>query len=141
MELTTPMKAPTILTVYAILMFLGFVEAAVIALEWAMIRDSWTSGVAYNLSNVYQPTDSETCYRSKEAWGVQMAEGNSWSPDPQAFQFAACGGTLMGDLERQMKEKAGKPDIIWGMFGGNALFGAIARACIYQPISPNHLFD
>jgi hypothetical protein len=27
MELSTPMKATTILTVYAILMFLGFVEA------------------------------------------------------------------------------------------------------------------
>ncbi|PMD34303.1 hypothetical protein L207DRAFT_547542 [Hyaloscypha variabilis F] len=40
-----------------------------------------------------------------------------------------------------MTEKAGQPDIVWGMFGGNnAFFGAIARACIYQPISPEHPF-
>ncbi len=70
-----------------------------------------------------------------------MENDNSWSLDPQAFQFSACGGTLMNDLERQMKERAGQPDIVWGMFGGNnAFFGAIARACIYQPISPEHPF-
>jgi hypothetical protein len=106
-----------------------------------VIGDSWASGVAYNLSNVYKATDNETCYRSKEAWGAQMENDNSWSLSPQAFQFAACGGTLMDDLERQMKERAGQPDIVWGMFGGNnAFFGAIARACIYQPISLEHPF-
>ena len=106
-----------------------------------MIRDSWSSGVAYNLSNVYKATDNETCYRSKEAWGAQIENDNSLSLKPQAFQFAACGGTLMDDLERQMNERAGQPDIVWGMFGGNsAFFGAIARACIYQPISLEHLF-
>ncbi|PMD63075.1 uncharacterized protein K444DRAFT_641457 [Hyaloscypha bicolor E] len=40
-----------------------------------------------------------------------------------------------------MKERAGQPDIVWGMFGGNnAFFGAIARACIYQPILLEHPF-
>lgn len=134
------MNATVILTIYATVICLGIVEAGV-ALEWAVVGDSWASGVAYNLSNVYQPTDKEACYRTKEAWGAQMANDNSWSVDPQVFNFAACGGTLMNDLERQMKQKAGRPDIVWGMFGGNnAFFGAIARACIYQPIAPEHPF-
>ncbi|RDL37427.1 Uncharacterized protein BP5553_04860 [Venustampulla echinocandica] len=112
-----------------------------VAVEWAVIGDSWASGVAYNLSNVYGRTDSEACYRTKESWGAQMEQDKSWSRDPQAFNFAACGGTLMDDLERQMKEKAGNPELVWGMFGGNnAYFGAIARACIYQPIDPGHPF-
>lgn len=127
-------------TICAILMILSFAEAG-ISLEWAVVGDSWATGVAYNLSNVYQPKDSKTCYRSKEAWGAQMENDKSWSLDPQAFNFAACGGTLMDDLGRQMRERAGKPDIVWGMFGGNnTFFGAIARACIYQPISPSHPF-
>ena len=44
MELSTPMKATAILTVYAILMFLGFVEADDVSLEWAVIGHSWASG-------------------------------------------------------------------------------------------------
>ena len=119
------------------LMILGFVEA----LEWTVIGDSWASGVAYNLSNVYNVTDRETCYRTTEAWGAQMENDDSWSETPQKFNFAACGGKLMIDLARQLKEKGGKPDLVWGMFGGNdAFFGDIARACIYQPISPSHPF-
>ncbi|EHL03100.1 hypothetical protein M7I_1075 [Glarea lozoyensis 74030] len=40
-----------------------------------------------------------------------------------------------------MEEKAGNPQLVWGMFGGNnAYFGAIARACIYQPLDPGHPF-
>lgn len=117
------------------------VQSKGVAIEWAVIGDSWASGVAYNSTNIYKPTDSEACFRTKEAWGAQMEKDDSWSRDPQAFNFAACGGTLMDDLERQMKDKAGDPEIVWGMFGGNnAFFGAIARACIYQPIDPGHPF-
>ncbi|KAK5653808.1 hypothetical protein OQA88_7966 [Cercophora sp. LCS_1] len=110
-------------------------------LTWAVIGDSWASGVAYNRSNVYQPTDSEFCYRTREAWGVQMSEDKSWTGDNSVFNFAACGGTLMADIKRQFTDRAGKPSIAWGMFGGNdAFFGAIARACIYQPIDFGHPF-
>jgi hypothetical protein len=42
---------------------------------------------------------------------------------------------------RQMNEKAGVPQVVWAMFGGNnAFFGSIARACIYQPISSSQPF-
>lgn len=110
--------------------------------EWSVIGDSWASGVAYNASNVWGPKDREACYRSKESWGAQMSNDNSWrSAELQNFNFAACGGTLMNDLKRQMTERAGLPTVVWGMFGGNdAFFGAIARACIYQPPSTDHPF-
>jgi len=104
-------------------------------LTWVVIGDSWASGVAYNTSNVYGRFDLESCYRIKEAWGVQMAEDTSWQKEAGSnFNFAACGGTLMSDIQRQFTKRAGLPDIVWGMFGGNdAFFGAIVRACIYQP--------
>ncbi|KAI1880240.1 hypothetical protein JX265_001861 [Neoarthrinium moseri] len=110
--------------------------------EWAVIGDSWASGVAYNSSNIYGPLDREECYRTKEAWGAQMNNDDSWVDRKyRAFGFAACGGTLMNDLKRQMQQRAGRPQVVWGMFGGNnAHFGAIARACIYQPYSPEHPF-
>lgn len=59
----------------------------------------------------------------------------------EAFYFGACGGTLMNDLRRQMAEDPNHSSVVWGMFGGNnAYFGAIARACIYQPYSAEHPF-
>jgi hypothetical protein len=86
MEGVAAMKSTTTLTLFALLMLMSSVKAD-IALEWAVVGDSWASGVAYNLSNVYAPTDNESCYRSKEAWGVQMSKDNSWSRDPQAFNL------------------------------------------------------
>lgn len=110
-------------------------------MEWAVIGDSWASGVAYNLSSVYHPTDKEACYHTTEAWGAQMEQDTSWSRDSQVFHFAACGGTLMDDLKRQLKGFASDLELVWGMFGGNnAYFGAIARACINQPIDQSHPF-
>ncbi|TVY18401.1 hypothetical protein LARI1_G003428 [Lachnellula arida] len=109
---------------------------------WSVIGDSWASGVAYNLSNVYGPTDGKFCYRTKEAWGSQMRDDFSWiASGLQAFYFGACGGTLMNDLKGQMSRDPNHSSLIWGMFGGNnAYFGAIARACIYQPYTPEHPF-
>jgi hypothetical protein len=109
---------------------------------WSVIGDSWASGVAYNLSNVYAPTDGQFCYRTKEAWGNQMSNDLSWiASGYEAFYFGACGGTLMNDLRRQMAEDPNHSSVVWGMFGGNnAYFGAIARACIYQPYSVEHPF-
>lgn len=69
-----------------------------------------------------------------------MSNDQSWVSGTQDFSFAACGGTLMDDLDRQM-EKSNRSSLVWGMFGGNnAYFGAIARACIYQPYSQKYPF-
>ncbi|KAI1142332.1 SGNH hydrolase-type esterase domain-containing protein [Hypoxylon sp. FL0543] len=100
-------------------------------LEWAVVGDSWATGVAYNSSNKF---DNEDCYRCTEAWGAQMSQDAVWIDGGQDFKFAACGGTLMQAVEDQLKQ-AGNPSLIWGMFGGNnVFFGDIARACLFQPI-------
>lgn len=103
-------------------------------LVWSVIGDSWASGVAYNRSNIYGPFDGEYFYRTKDTWGVHMANDKTWQGDDTTFNSAACGGTLMSDIKRQFKDRAGQPDNVWAMFGGNdAFFGAIVRACIFQP--------
>lgn len=69
-----------------------------------------------------------------------MFNDKSWTEGKQVFNFAACGGSRMAAVESQLQDHGGKPRVIWAMFGGNdAGFGAIARACIYQPVDPGHL--
>ncbi|KAK0644000.1 hypothetical protein B0T16DRAFT_513324 [Cercophora newfieldiana] len=87
-------------------------------IECAVLGDSWASGVAYNRTNVYGPTDTETCYRIKKAWGVQMYEDKSWTLGDQTFNVAACGGSKMAAIKKQF-EQSGTPRIVWAMFGGN----------------------
>jgi len=113
--------------------------AAQNTLQWTVLGDSWASGVAYNKTNVFGDSDLETCFRIKEAWGVQMSEDKSWVSGDQKFNFAACGGSLMKDVKGQFEQQKEVSTIVWAMFGGNdALFGRIARACIYQPIDLSH---
>jgi hypothetical protein len=89
--------------------------------------------VAYSASTVYKYTDFEYCYRTTEAWGAQMEADTTWTIEPQTFHFAGCGGTLINDIPRQMG-RTGNSQLIIGTLGGNnAIFGDIARACIYQP--------
>ncbi|KAM7186336.1 SGNH hydrolase-type esterase domain containing protein [Rhypophila sp. PSN 637] len=109
--------------------------------SWAVIRDSWSSGVAYSYSTSWSPwTDWEYCYRSNEAYGAMMYyNGSSWIDGNQIFGFVACGGTKMDDIRRQLGESFNrfwgvKPQLVLGTFGGNdGFFGDIARACIYKP--------
>ena len=63
-----------------------------------------------------------------------MAADDSWTVGNAKFNFAACGGTKLDDLTRQLDERGEELMAIWARSGGNnALFGDIARACIYQP--------
>lgn len=109
------------------------VSPVIPSFEWAVIGDSWSSGVAYSAGTVYSNLDYEFCYRSTEAWGAQMEADKTWTQSDQVFHFSACGGTLMNDIPRQMGI-SGNIGLALGTFGGNnAFFGDIARACIYQP--------
>lgn len=97
--------------------------------EWAVLGDSWASGVAYNLSNVYGPNDRQFCYRTKESWGAQMSNDDSWTTGDQSFHFAACGGSRMAEVKKQFEDNGGAAQLVWAMFGGNdAGFGSIARS-------------
>jgi hypothetical protein len=123
------------------LLFFTTVSAKV-PLSWAVLGDSWASGVAYNLSNVYHPTDRQFCHRATEAWGAQMAANNTWvTTGDQAFHFAACGGSRMADVKAQFANGGGDAHLVWALFCGNdAGFGAIAQACVYQPTEIRHPF-
>jgi hypothetical protein len=110
-------------------------------LEWTVVGDSWTTGVTYNQDNRWDGAldpREPNCLRTKEAWGAQMAADKSWQAggDASKFNFAACGGSVMKDTERQLRDRGGAhPTIIWSMTGGNnAFFGEVARACIFVPM-------
>ncbi|KAM7197481.1 SGNH hydrolase-type esterase domain containing protein [Naviculisporaceae sp. PSN 640] len=102
--------------------------------EWAVIGDSWSSGVAYSYSTLWKLADWEFCYRTNQAYGPMMEnEAGSWIDGEQKLNFVACGGTKMDDITRQLG-RAGRPQLALGTFGGNdGGFGDIARACIYKP--------
>ncbi|KAK4208669.1 SGNH hydrolase-type esterase domain-containing protein [Rhypophila decipiens] len=110
---------------------------------WAVIGDSWSSGVSYSYGTSLAPwSDVEYCYRSNQAYGSLMYyDASSWIDSTQQFSFVACGGTKMDDIPRQLdltryrfwRTKA-RPQLLLGTFGGNdGFFGDIARACIYKP--------
>jgi hypothetical protein len=101
--------------------------------EWAVVGDSWSAGIAYSSGTKY---DSDTsCQRSTEAWGVQMAADNTWTDGPQNFHFAACSGSLLGDIKTSQIQNAGSPQFILTTSGGNnAFFGTIVDSCVYQGV-------
>lgn len=101
---------------------------------WSVIGDSWSSGVAYSQDTQYDTTNEPGCGRSTDAWGTQMNKDSGWTSNPQDWKFAACGGTLLDDIPRQLGLITTNPSLIMSTMGGNnAVFGDIARACIYQP--------
>ena len=102
-------------------------------LNWGVVGDSWSSGVAYSRNNGYD--SNVPCGRAKEAWGALMAADTSWQDGGQKFDFAACGGTKMAAAKDQFQKNVGPGSLLWSTFGGNdADFGAVARACIFQPL-------
>jgi hypothetical protein len=98
--------------------------------EWAVIGDSWSSGVAYSKNNAY---DLNGCFRTTEAWGAQMEGDATWTVNPQNFHFAACGGATMDKLKSSQIGNTGSPSLIVSTVGGNnAFFGTTVDNCVYQ---------
>jgi hypothetical protein len=99
--------------------------------EWAVIGDSWSSGVAYSRETQYD-SDNDFCFRTNEAWGAQMEKDTTWTVNEQDFHFAACGGSHMDAMKGQMAD-TGIPQLIVSNIGGNnAFFGTTVDNCVYQ---------
>lgn len=109
---------------------------------WAVIGDSWGSGVSYN-NDVLYDGNKDSCLRTKESHGPQMEASTSWLGDfTSGLRDAACSGSQLVDLAKggYQMGKVGQPDLIVMTSGGNnAGFGHIVDVCIYHS-NPTHNF-
>jgi hypothetical protein len=98
--------------------------------QWAVIGDSWSSGIAYNYWNQYDKVTD--CRRTTEAWGALMAADFTWAPTQQ-FDFAACAGSKFESLTTDQVPNTGSPGLVISTIGGNnAFFGDTVDNCIYH---------
>ena len=102
---------------------------------WAVIGDSWGSGVSYNTDVLYDG-NKDNCLRTKESHGPQLEANTSWLGDfTSGLRDAACSGSQLVDLAKggYQMGKVGQPDMIVMTSGGNnAGFGHIVDVCIYH---------
>ena len=102
---------------------------------WAVIGDSWGSGVSYN-DDVLYDGNKDSCLRTKESHGPQMEASTSWLGDfTSELRDAACSGSQLVDLAKggYQMGKVGRPNMVVMTSGGNnAGFGHIVDVCIYH---------
>ena len=102
---------------------------------YAVIGDSWGSGVAYNQGVLYD-NNTDNCLRTKESHGPQMEADTTWTGTfSSGLRDAACSGSRLVDLAKGNYQlgKVGQPDVIIMTSGGNSCdFGVIVDVCIYH---------
>ncbi len=107
---------------------------------YAVLGDSWGSGVAWK-DDVLYDNNQDSCLRSKEAHGPQMAGDNQWSGfQKSTLRDAACSGSDLRDIVKGGNQigKVGNPNVLVMTSGASqAGFGNIVKACIYHP-NPSH---
>jgi len=107
---------------------------------YAVLGDSWGSGVAWK-DDVLYDNNQDSCLRSKEAHGPQMARDNQWSGfQKSTLRDAACSGSDLRDIVKGGNQigKVGNPNVLVMTSGASqAGFGHIVEACIYHP-NPSH---
>ena len=103
---------------------------------YAVVGDSWGSGVAYKTEVLYD-NNKDKCLRTKESHGPQIESDDSWNGHGKStLNFAACSGSTLGDIVLGGNQigKVGRPNVLIMTSGGNqAGFGHIVEVCIYHP--------
>ncbi|KAH7369710.1 SGNH hydrolase-type esterase domain-containing protein [Rhexocercosporidium sp. MPI-PUGE-AT-0058] len=138
----------SLLQVSALLALFGFVtstpiraenksEACVFSLpsSYAALGDSFAAG----LGSGFSVDDDIKCQRQNGSYPSQLFELNPFNGNPSAFDFVACSGDELDDIDVQVAKLAHKRfDLITLTISGNDFgFGDIADACVYQTRSPN----
>ena len=102
---------------------------------YAVIGDSWGSGVAYNQDALYD-NNLDDCLRTKESHGPQMEADTTWTGSfSSGLRDAACSGSRLVDLAKGNYQmgKVGQPDVVIMTSGGNNCdFGVIVDVCTYH---------
>ena len=141
---------PCVKHVFCVLTFVSLITASIIsapisrftrrdASPWpyAVIGDSWGSGVSYN-NDVLYDKNLDNCLRTKESHGPQMEADTSWTGSfSSGLKDAACSGSRLFDLAKggYQMGKVGTPNVVVMTSGGNNCgFGTIVDVCIYHSV-------
>lgn len=75
--------------------------------EWAVLGDSWASGVAYLPTNMYDGNKG-LCLRINQAYAALMEKDKTWTANGQNLHFHACSGARLEDMLLVKPLKANK---------------------------------
>ncbi|KAH9222202.1 SGNH hydrolase-type esterase domain-containing protein [Leptodontidium sp. 2 PMI_412] len=103
--------------------------------SYAALGDSFAAG----LGSGFLVDDDIQCQRQNGSYPSQLFELNPFNGNPSSFDFVACSGDELDDIDAQIAKLAYKKfDLITLTISGNDFgFGDIAEACVYQTLSPN----
>jgi hypothetical protein len=101
--------------------------------KFAVLGDSFASGVAWMPSKRYNYTDSDTCRRYFQAYGPQMEKDGRLGPNAEVH-FLACSGSQVGKV-RDEQIPAIPQDVSFATVsvGGNDVgFFSVMNACVLR---------
>lgn len=102
-------------------------------LRFAVLGDSWASGVSYQTSVQYDD-NSSGCMRNNQAYGVQLKNDITWAGSNISFDFPACSGSRMIDMAKghDQIDQLQDPNIIIMTIGGNDIgFFEVVDSCVF----------
>ncbi|KAK0113831.1 hypothetical protein ONS95_014078 [Cadophora gregata] len=138
----------SVLRLWAVLTLWNFVTATPIPAEnrseacafnlpssYAALGDSFAAG----LGSGFPIGNNVQCQRQNGSYPFQLLELDPFSGNRSTFNFQACSGDELDDIDSQVAKLAqNKYDFITLTISGNDFgFGDIAEACVYQTLSPN----
>ena len=101
--------------------------------QFAVLGDSFASGVAWLPSKRYNYTDSDTCRRYFQAYGPQLESSGKLGPDAKLY-FLACSGSRTDKVQNE-QIPAIPPDATFATVsvGGNDVgFFPVMDACVLR---------
>ncbi|KAH7382935.1 SGNH hydrolase-type esterase domain-containing protein [Cadophora sp. MPI-SDFR-AT-0126] len=103
--------------------------------SYAALGDSFAAG----LGSGFPIDDDVQCQRQNGSYPFQLFELSPFNGHRPSFDFQACSGDELDDIDAQVAKLAQKKfDLITLTISGNDFgFGDIAEACVYQTLSPN----
>ncbi|MDO9356644.1 MAG: SGNH/GDSL hydrolase family protein [Solirubrobacteraceae bacterium] len=108
---------------------LGATSAQAKTLNVVVLGDSYASGVG-------APGATGTCMRSPQAWGPVYAQAMRDRGFTVNFNSVACGGAVVGDLDKQIAAVTPETDLVLLTIGGNDVgFIQIVLQCFVPGIS------
>ncbi|KAL2072469.1 hypothetical protein VTL71DRAFT_11812 [Oculimacula yallundae] len=103
--------------------------------SYAALGDSFAAGLGSGI-----PVDGDVkCQRQNGSYPEQLFRLNPFNGTSSSFNFVACSGDKLKDIDAQVTKLAQKKfDLITLTISGNDFgFGSIAEACVYQTRSAN----
>lgn len=106
--------------------------------SYAALGDSFSAGLGsgFFLNKSADGSDI-VCARQNGSYPTQLLELNPFVDDHPSFEFTACSGDVLDDIDGQVAKLTGKKfDLITLTIGGNDFgFSDSAEACVYPTLA------